>query len=603
MCGISGIYAYGAEAPPADHAALQRMHDVLAPRGPDGEGIDIAADGRLALAHRRLSIIDLSDAGRQPMATADGRYTIVFNGEIYNYRALRDGLADAGVRFISGSDTEVLLHLYAKYGPEMTRRLRGMFAFAIWDGPRRGLFLARDPYGIKPLYYADDGQTFRFASQVRALVAGGRIDTAPEPAGHAGFHLWGYVPEPWTLYRGIRAVPSGGSLWVDISGRGEPRRWFDLSATLREATPAPFDQADLADAIADSMRHHFVADVPVGVFLSAGLDSATMAAHAAAIEGKGLRTVTLGFDEFRGGPQDETRPAEAIARLLGTTHETRWIARADFEREAGPLFAAMDQPSIDGVNSYFVARAARAAGLKVAISGLGGDELFGGYSSCRELPRLVRALSPFRLLPGLGRALRVVSAPLVRRLTSPKWAGVIEYGARWGDAYILRRGLFMPWELPEVMDPDMAREGWRALDERARLARAVNGLATARQRLVALESAWYMRNQLLRDSDWAGMAHGLEIRVPLVDAALLQRIAPMLAGRTPPGKRALALSAPTRLPDSVLDRPKTGFAVPMRAWLHGEARTGALDRGYRGWARHVYACMTARHELGRTAAP
>jgi asparagine synthase (glutamine-hydrolysing) len=596
MCGIAGIFAYSGDAPPADRATLLRMHEVLAPRGPDGEGVDLFERDRLALAHRRLSIIDLSAAGAQPMATSDGRYRIVFNGEIYNFRELRAGLEAGGVQFVSHSDTEVLLHLYAKHGPDMVSRLRGMFAFAIWDGPRHGLFLARDPYGIKPLYYADDGGTLRFASQVRALVASGGVDTSPEPAGHAGYFLWGYVPEPWTLYRGIRALPSGGSLWVDSSGHGEPRRWFDLSVTLREAVPAPFDAGALNEAIADSVRHHLVADVPVGVFLSAGLDSATMASHAAAIEGQDLRTVTLGFDAFRDGPGDETPFAEAIARHFGTLHETRWIDRSDFEAESGRLFAAMDQPSIDGVNTYFVARATRAAGLKVAISGLGGDELFGGYASFREVPRLVRTLAPFRLLPGLGTALRVVSAPLLRRFTSPKWAGLIEYGAHWGDAYILRRGLFMPWELPEVMDPDMARAGWTALDERARLKAATDGLATARQKLVALESAWYMRNQLLRDSDWAGMAHSLEIRVPLVDSVLLSRVAPMLAGARPPTKRDMALSAPTRLPDAVLDRPKTGFSVPVREWLQGEGDppTGTLEYGYRGWARFVHGRATGR---------
>jgi asparagine synthase (glutamine-hydrolysing) len=200
------------------------MIKVLQPRGPDGEGREVAADGRLLLAHRRLSIIDLSDAASQPMTTADGRYSIVFNGEIYNYRALRDQLIAEGAVFVSNSDTEVLLHLYARKGPAMLDDLRGMFAFAISDERRKGPFLARDPYGIRPLYFADDGRTIRVASQVKALLTGSNIDTAPAPAEHAGFFLFGYVPEPWTLYRGIEALPAGGSLWIDNSGRGEPRR-------------------------------------------------------------------------------------------------------------------------------------------------------------------------------------------------------------------------------------------------------------------------------------------------------------------------------------------------------------------------------------------
>jgi asparagine synthase (glutamine-hydrolysing) len=591
MCGIAGIFAYGAGAPPVDEARLRRMHDAMVPRGPDGDGFWIAEDRRLGMAHRRLSIIDLSDAGAQPMQTADGRYRIVFNGEIYNYRALRAELEHAGVRFETESDTEVLLHLYAKSGPEMVQRLRGMFAFAIWDAPRHGLFLARDPYGIKPLYFADDGQTIAVASQVKALLAGGNVDTRPEPAGHAGFFMLGYVPEPHTLYRGIEALPSGGSLWIDTSGRGAPRRWFDLTGLLRDAGEAPFDAEALRAALADSVEHHLVADVPVGAFLSAGRDSATVVSLAAERQAA-LRTVTLAFDEFRGTADDEAPLAEAIAAHCGTSHETRTVNRAAFEAEADAVFAAMDQPSIDGVNTYFVSKVTAEAGLKVALSGLGGDELFGGYPSFHEVPKLIRALGAFRFLPGVGALLRAANAPVVSRMASPKWAGVIEYGSRWGDAYLLRRGLYMPWELDGVLGRDMAREGLERLALRDRLAETVKGLKTPHQRLVALESCWYMRNQLLRDSDWAGMAHSLEIRVPLVDVDLLRALAPRLAGKRPPSKADMALTPATRLPEDVLDRPKTGFSVPVREWLGG-APGGAAGWGYRPWARLVHERMTA----------
>jgi len=587
MCGIAAIFAYGAGAPPADRRALIAMHDAMALRGPDGEGVWTADDGRIAMAHRRLSIIDLTDAGAQPMATRDGSLRIVFNGEIYNYRTLRDELIADGVAFASDSDTEVLLQLYARHGPDMVHRLRGMFAFALWDGRRRGLFLARDPYGIKPLYFADDGKTIRIASQVKALLAGGGIDTRPAPAGHVGFFLFGCVPEPFTLYRGIESLPAGGSLWVDISGRGMPKRWFDLTAELREARAAPFDPGALRDALLDSVRHHLIADVPVGVFLSSGLDSATLVGLAAEIQGASLRTVTLGFDAYRGGRDDESPLAETIARQYGTAHETRWIGRDDFQADADRLFAAMDQPSIDGVNTYFVSKVAHEAGMKVALSGLGGDELFGGYSSFEEIPKLVRALGPFRFLPAFGRAFRVVTAPLIRDRLSPKYAGLFEYGADWGDAYLLRRGLFMPWELPDIMDPDMAAEGMATLAPRLRLAETARGLSTPHQRVTALESAWYMRNQLLRDSDWAGMAHSLEIRVPLVDVGLLRAVAPLLAGPDPVTKRDMALTPRRRLPDAVLDRPKTGFSVPVREWLSG-TQTVPANRSYRDWAHFIY---------------
>ncbi len=589
MCGIAGIFAYRTEAPPPDPQSLGRMIDVLRPRGPDGEGRCSEADGRLLLAHRRLSIIDLSNAASQPMTSGDGRYTIVFNGEIYNYRALRAEMVSNGVSFRTESDTEVLLQLYVKFGAKMVDRLRGMFAFAVWDAPQQRLFMARDPNGIKPLYVSDDGATLRFSSQLRSLLAGGDVDTSPEPAGHVGFFTWGYVPEPYTLYRGIRMMPPGSTLWVDRTGRRQAHTWFDLSAVLGAAEPAPFDRGRFAEALRDSVRAHFVSDVPVGMFLSAGLDSVTLAALATEINVSDVRCITMGFDEYRGTASDETALAGTVAKHYGLQHESRWIGRADFDIEADRLFAAMDQPSIDGLNTYFIAKSARTAGLKVALSGVGGDELFEGYPSSGEIRRLVGVLAPFRHVPRLGQALRVVASPLIGGAVSQKWAGLIEYGARWGDAYILRRGMYMPWELPAVLDPEFAREGWNALDERARLDAAVDGLGSARLRLVALESSWYMRNQLLRDADWAGMAHGLEIRTPLVDSTLLRAIAPMLAGVTPPGKREFAETPARQIPAALLDRPKTGFSVPVREWLRKNGGTAdASDRSYRGWARFVY---------------
>src|SRR5690606_25373195 len=250
-----------------------------------------------------------------------------------------------------------------------------------------------------------------------------------------------------------------------------------------------------------SVRHHLVADVDVGVFLSSGLDSTTLAALAAEAGGT-LRTVTLGFAEYRDTHDDEVPLAEAVAHRYGAEHETVWIGRSDFRDAFDHLTASMDQPTTDGVNSYFVSRAARQAGLKVALSGLGGDELFGGYPSFTEIPRLVALLGPIPAAAALGRGFRVVAAPVLRRFTSPKYAGVLEYGTDYGGAYLLRRGFFMPWELPAVLDPDLVREGWAELQTRARLGATVELIETPRLKVTALESAWYMRNQLLRDTDW-----------------------------------------------------------------------------------------------------
>jgi len=597
------------------------MREQMFARGPDGEGEWFSEDGRIGLGHRRLTIIDLSPAGAQPMWNADRSLAIIFNGEIYNYRELRSQLSATGYQFRSHCDTEVLLALYETRGEAMLNELRGMYGFAIWDCKREGLFLARDPFGIKPLYYSDNGDTFRVASQVKPLRDCGKIDLAPDPAGHVGYFLWGHVPDPYTLFRNIRSLPAGSSMWVDRSGLHSPRIFCDISGTLRAADNAEDGRSKIEDrsgvhlpssnsdllrtALQETVRYHLVADVPVGVFLSSGLDSTTIAALAAE-QGGDLRTVTLGFEEYKGTAEDEVPLAEQFARRCGAKHQTIWVSRADFEAERDHLFESMDSPSIDGTNTFFVSLAAKRANLKVALSGLGGDELFASYPSFTEIPRSVRFLKNFSRWRAIGRELRVVSAPIVKRFTSPKYASMLEYGGSYSGAYLLRRGMFMPWELPELLDPEMVRAGWAELQTLLRLDETLDGIKNPRLKVSALEMNWYMRNQLLRDSDWAGMGHSVEIRVPFVDVDLLRTIAPLLASKHPPSKRDMAQSAVSQFPSSILDRPKTGFRIPVRDWLMAgnqrpeirgqrseNGRPSGSDRGLRGWAREVYSHLAS----------
>jgi asparagine synthase (glutamine-hydrolysing) len=591
MCGIAGIFAYDNAAPAADRDELRRVRDHMAARGPDGIGEWFSNDGRVALGHRRLAIIDLSERGAQPMVSADGKFAVVCNGEIYNYRELRKSLEAKGRVFTSHSDTEVLLHLYAEKGAAMLHDLRGMYAIALWDSEKRCLLLARDPFGIKPLYYADHQGTFRFASQVKALLLA-PADTTPEPAGHAGFYLWGSVPEPYTLYRGIRALPAGHSLVVSDNDVGEPVAFCRISDILIHAARTSANGSRetalnaISAAIQASVLAHQVADVPVGVFLSAGIDSCLIAATAAT-HGANSFTLTLGFKEFAGTLDDEVPLAEEVARLLGAWHSTLMTDRQDFELEREKLLAAMDQPTIDGVNTWFVARAARQMDLKVALSGLGGDELFASYPSFRQVPALVRCGKPLSALPGFGRVVRKLSAPMLSHLTSPKYAGLLEYSRDFGSAYLLRRCLYAPWELPSVLDPDMARAGWQDLQSLNRLNENVLGISSDRLAVSALEMNWYMRNQLLRDADWAGMAQSMEIRVPFLDVDLLRETAPWFAAYPEITKAELAAVAAPHLPPALLVRPKTGFSVPVREWIK-PVDGSKHERGLRGWAQFVH---------------
>ena len=517
------------------------------------------------------------------MASADGNIVVTFNGEIYNYQALRAELEAAGARFRTTSDTEALLHLYARHGALMVHRLRGMFAFAIWDEERRELFLARDPYGIKPLYTANDGWTFRFASQVKALLAGGRVSRDPEPAGIVGFHLFGSVPEPFTLYRDIRALPAGHTQRIDRAGPREPVPFANLAAILATGASDPAPAAELSErlraAVRDSVRAHLLADVEVGIFLSAGVDSGALLGLMGDAGQRAIRAITLAFDEFRGTAEDEAPLAGQVARRYGAGHIVRRVGEREFREDLPAIIAAMDQPSIDGVNTWFVAKAAKEAGLKVALSGLGGDELLAGYPSFVDLPRWRRRFGLLAAVPGLGWAAR----PLIRALAPglarerPKALGLLEYARSWAGAYLLRRGLFLPYELKEVMDPDVAREGLRRLQPLRRLAATLSpDPGSDVGRVCVLESAHYMRNQLLRDADWAGMAHGVEIRVPLVDVTLLDLLAPLIPALKPGvGKAAFARAPSVPLPDEIVARAKTGFAVPTGAWMNAAAGAAA----------------------------
>lgn len=578
---------------------LTRMHA----RGPDAKGM-WAGDGVL-LGHRRLAILDLDARANQPMLLNDGRYAIVFNGEIYNFRELRRELEADGFAFRTTSDTEVLLALFAREGEHMLSRLRGMFALAIWDTHSRQLFLARDPYGIKPLYYVRTGNGFVFASQVKALLVSGLVAAEHEPAGLAGFYLWGSVPEPWTLYRGVYALPGGHWLRVREGVAETPVCWHDIRTAWQDegsVISARELQERVKQAVADSVRAHLVADVPVSVFLSGGIDSGVVAGLATELGAK-VEGVTIGFEEFAGSANDEVPVARLIAAHYGLLHHVRVISRAEFEQDIPRILDAMDQPSVDGVNTWFASMAAAERGYKVVLSGIGGDELFFGYSLFRQLPRQAALARTLASISGQRAILQGPFYALAELRSQPKLAGIPEYADSLEGLYFLRRCLFLPSELPALMGIENAREGLVSLGG------SPPGMASADARDDAagvglLESTHYLRNQLLRDSDWASMGHSLELRTPLVDAKLLETLGPYLSGFAGGvGKTMLAWAPGKPLPESVINRRKTGFSLPIDQWLSAasdqHARPGLSLLAAPGtpwarrWAKSVIETMTA----------
>jgi asparagine synthase (glutamine-hydrolysing) len=598
MCGVAGAFAFGPGAGPIDRDIVSHLNELQRRRGPDGAGLWSSNDNRIALGHRRLAIIDTGPSGAQPMADATGRWVISFNGEIYNYRGLRQELERLGCAFHSNSDTEVVINAIAQWGEAALRKLRGMYAFALWDSLEQELWLARDPYGIKPLYVAINQRTIWFASQARPLALSAPVNTRRDAAALTGFYLWGHVPEPFSWWAGVRMFPAGH---VQRIRAGHPLTNPVVFARVQESyvsrTAEPLAPGELRALMLDSVRHHMVSDVPVGVFLSAGIDSNVIAALAAEL-GTKLRTVTLAFEEYVGSPDDEAPLAEAAAALLRSDHVTVRIGRREFDGLLDDYLECMDQPTIDGLNTYLVSRAAAQHGLKVALSGLGGDELFGGYPSFRQIPMLLKWGQSLSCSKSLGTAVESLFGKIPFSALPPKAAGLLSHSGDVASAYLLRRALHLENELDALLDESWLREGLEQLSTSKAINCTISALRTAGVsvygQVAALESCWYMRNQLLRDTDWSSMAHGLEVRVPFVDVSVLDRLGPVIASASPPDKQALARCA-QQLPSAMLSRPKTGFTTPVRRWI--AERAGGSSRGLREWAAQVHRAFRTTRRL------
>lgn len=558
MCGFAGYFR--ARPPERDtRPILRRMLTRLAHRGPDGDGCWIDSHGNAGLAHARLAIIDLSADAGQPMVTRDGRYALAFNGEIYNYEELREELLQAGVQLRTHSDTETLLYLLIREGPAALTRLRGMFAFAFWDSKERRGLLARDGLGIKPLYVHHGSGKLTFASELRALLGCGEIPFELDPRAVAGFFATGSVPEPLSMVADVSVLPAGH--FLEWHAHGERVRSFwkaripDPQVSAREEAVALTSKA-----LEGTFAAHLVSDVPVGLFLSGGIDSSALLglAHRAGVSA-GLETFSISVDDRS---LDEASVAAATARRFRSRHSVLRVDRNVAREGLQAHLDAMDVPSVDGFNTWLVSGLARAHGMKVVLSGLGGDEIFGGYPSFRFVPRLARAV---RLLQG-SRLHGPLASILARQHQSPRMQRVAGMLAGQGSLACLHasyRGIFAPPQVRQLVDhfvPD-AHESW---DDRGMTDPETRD---AKDAISLIELTGYMRNQLLRDSDVMSMAHGLELRLPFVDTVLFDSLSTIAASlRLARGKRLLTAAVP-EIPPEVLVVPKRGFRLPYSAWF------------------------------------
>jgi len=586
MCGIFGVVARNARIP---DGVLERGTESLAHRGPDDSGTVVLRDSahapvEIGLGNRRLAILDLSPSGHQPMCHPETGNWIVYNGEIYNFQEVRRELEQCGTNFVSHSDTEVLLKAHARWGERCLTKFRGMFAFALWDARQHRLFLARDPMGIKPLYYIQAGTYFLFASEVRTLLGTDLVPRRIDRAGLMNYLTFGSAYDPLTLVEGVQALAPGHTLiWEDGNLRQE--RYWDLvgdeartEAVERRSTDDEMHAAEqLRPILEEAVRAQLVSDVPVGVFLSGGIDSSALVS----ILSRGGVTPSTFSIVFREADFSEARYSRAIASRFHTDHHEISVSQTDALEAVPQALCAMDLPTMDGINTFFVSREARRAGAKVALSGLGGDEVFGGYSSFRTIPRMERFANFWKHVP------RVVRSPLASTFASVspqtdqsrKLTSLMRNNGRVLHPYFLTRMLFTPSQC-DLLFPKHAEQTVAAAtdSQRSCLDRAFS--LDPVNRVSYLESRCYMLNTLLRDADFMSMSQGLEVRVPLIDHALAKAVLALPGAwklnRTP--KKLLVGALAGSLPDEIVHRPKRGFTLPFEHWMRQELRS-EMDSG------------------------
>ena len=580
MCGICGVIS--ADPRPVE-PAVRAMMRAMVHRGPDDEGFELlrlgqgeAASSVVGFGFRRLSILDLSPAGNQPMFNERTGDCLVFNGEIYNFRQLRAELQCAGVRFRSTSDTEVLLQALSAWGESALQRLQGMYAFAFYHAESRRILLARDPLGIKPLYVAALPDRWLFASEIGALLSSGLVPLHLDPAGVAGMLAYGAVQSPRTIYESIRQFPAGHVQWIDasaaVSGVASPPQRFWSFPAMVVSDGRQLAAERVRQLLRRSIESHLVADVPVGIFLSAGVDSTIIASYARQYSSR-VTAFTVGFGSDHG--EDEVAIASSTAKTLGITHVAVTVDERNLPMKWHDWLLSMDSPSVDGFNTYVVSRRLAQEGVVVGLSGLGADELFGGYPTFKRAPTLSSLLRALCLLPPSVRAGVVVGIGRLagNQAATEKLADLVAGDTSVeGVARSLRRTLSNGRLRAMKLLQSSLQLGRDYLD----CDKTTYGRLDAFNVVARVEAESYMRDTLLRDTDVNSMCHSLEVRVPFLDLPLVDYVS-SLAGSAKYGirlqsKSLLREAATEVLPSAVAARKKTGFSLPIGDWMRGAMR-------------------------------
>jgi asparagine synthase (glutamine-hydrolysing) len=586
MCGIGGIFNFGGHQKTSKET-INLLSESLARRGPDSSGEWVSNCGKINFVHRRLSIIDTAQRSNQPMLSKDSKIIIIFNGEIYNYLELKKDL-EKKYKFFTTGDTEVIINLYKEHGVDFVKKLRGMFAIAIWDDREKILILTRDRNGIKPLYYCNNGKTLFFASQVKSIIKTNIVNNSPDPAGWCAFFIWGNLTNNRTTQKHIKSLMPGQTLIFNYHGK----IIGDINSSIVDLyKPRLNNQLNLDNVLKDykseiekSVLKHIISDVPIGIFLSGGIDSAIICAILNKFTcSKNVTAVTMGFNEFKNSELDEIEFAQKISKNNNINHVFFRLQKKTFFDDLPNFFNDMDQPTIDGLNSWFISKFAKKNNLKVALSGIGADEIFSGYSSFSFIPKI------YKLMRFLPQNINKISRYLLSKFSylnfyNPKLSSFFEYSSTMHDLYLLKRGLFMPWELNKILDESFAKEGIKELNILDSLKETFSEINNVHFKISALETIWYLQNRLLRDVDWCGMSHSLEIRTPYIDTELLTAIVPMLnQEKNVANKNILKNSFAEYLPKEITKRKKIGFEIPLSNWTKeylGEKKFSTTGRNW-----------------------
>jgi asparagine synthase (glutamine-hydrolysing) len=568
MCGIAGIVTQAAAR--AYLPGLEKMVRALSHRGPDSNGV--VRLGSCLLGNTRLAIVDLSERGKQPMSNEDQSVWITYNGECYNAAELRDALIGRAHQFRSSTDTEVVLHLYEEFGEGCVEKLRGMFAFAIWDTRTDRLLLARDRMGIKPLYFATAPGTLLFASETKALLASELIPRKLDASGIRAFLQLGHVPPPWTAVCDVRPLEPGHiGVWQNGEFTRRPYWTLQVPANGKPRANRSKTAGTLQDILVEASRLQLMADVPIALFLSAGVDSAAIGALMRRAGARQLTALTVGFEEEQ---YDESEASRRTAELLDIPHRVLRLPAREMAASLDHAIWAMDQPTVDGLNTYWICRAAVQAGFKVALSGQGGDELFGGYESLGWFEGFSNVASWLRTFP------RKVGGLLDHESLPFRWRK-LSYLVGADDPFVASqlsvKVLYLERDLRQLLSPALATpdSGSEAANHLASWARQVEG-RDLREKVAFMDIHTHLEPRLLRDGDAMSMAHSLEVRPVFLDHALVEYVLSLPAGVRLDKKRLLLEATRGLMPEGLfselLGRPKRTFTFPFARWLGGELR-------------------------------